>query len=340
MSKQVVVTGIRATGRMHLGNYLGVLRRLGELSRDPDKQCFFFVADLHTLTTLKESADIRRHAPEIVRDIIAAGVDMERSVIYVQSDVPSVTELTWMLACITPDGELGSLPTFKDKAKKHSDDVNAGLRFYPVLMAADILGPRANLVPVGSDQKPHLEITQQIARRFNRIYETDLFPFPDAMEHAMISVPGLVAQNEREGFDKMGKSEDEDITLYLSDSADAMWSKLAKAPTDPARQKRSDPGNPDKCAIYKLHEVISSGPTIAEVRAGCQTAGIGCLDCKRKLAGHITETLADFRERRADLANRPQIVRDVTQAGKAVAGGVFKDTIARARDLMGIGPIS
>src|SRR3989344_8946495 len=180
MSKQVVVTGIRATGRMHLGNYLGVLRRLGELSRDPDKQCFFFVADLHTLTTLKESADIRRHAPEMVRDIIAAGVDMERSVIYVQSDVPSVTELTWMLACITPDGELGSLPTFKDKAKKHSDDVNAGLRFYPVLMAADILGPRANLVPAGEDQRPHLELARQLARRVNRL-SGKFFPVPDAM---------------------------------------------------------------------------------------------------------------------------------------------------------------
>lgn len=340
MIRQVVVTGIRATGRMHLGNYLGVLHRLGELSRDPDKQCFFFVADLHTLTTLKEAADIKRHAPEIIRDIIASGVDIDSSVIYVQSDVPSVTELTWMLACITPDGDLGRLPTFKDKAEKHSDDVNAGLRFYPVLMAADILGPRANLVPVGADQKPHLEIAQQIARKFNRIYETDLFPFPDAMEHAMITVPGLVAQNERGGFDKMGKSEDKDITLYLSDTPAEMWGKLSRAPTDPARVRRSDPGDPDKCAIYALHQVVSLGSTLMEVREGCKSAGIGCLECKQKLNNHITDTLADFRDRRAGLTSRPQVVSEVTQAGKAIAEISFRDTIARARDLMGIGPIS
>lgn len=339
MNEIRVVTGIRATGRMHIGNYLGVLERLGAMSRDESMQCFFFVADLHTLTTASDMAKIREHAPEIVRDIIAAGVDVERSIIYTQSDVPRVAELAWLLACHTPDGDLGRLPHFKDKSGKQPGNVNAGLRFYPVLMAADILGPQANLVPVGADQKAHLELTRDLAQRFNREHKIDLFAVPEAREQEMITVPGLVAQNERGGFDKMGKSENEGETLYLSDSPDEMKAKIRVAPTDPARVRRNDPGTPDKCAIYALHKVVSPGEEIRSVREGCQTAGIGCSDCKLRLVAHIDGKLASFRARRAELASDANLVRDVTQAGAEKARVVFDETIGRTREILGIGPL-
>lgn len=335
MTQQTVLSGIRATGRLHLGNYMGALERFARMSLDPQYTCLFFVADLHTLTTFKEAALIRQHAPEIVLDYLAAGIDPGRSFIYMQSDVPQVTELAWYLTCLTPVGDLQRQPTFKEKATRHADDVNAGLLMYPVLMAADILGPRAHLVPVGADQQAHLELAADLARRFNNLYG-NLFPIPDALRHEMLLISGLSAMDERGGFPKMGKSYGNTVSLH--DSDETTWEKIRVAPTDPQRQRRSDPGDPARCAIFALHQQVSPEEDVAWSHAGCTTAGIGCIDCKRRLADNVNAILADFRERREELAAKPEIVQEVLAAGRHEANRRFNETIAEVRERMGLRP--
>ncbi|MFH1162183.1 MAG: tryptophan--tRNA ligase [Candidatus Jorgensenbacteria bacterium] len=330
---KTVLSGIRATGMLHLGNYLGALIRFARMSQDPNFRCFFFVADMHTLTTLKEAQQIREHLPNIVLDYLAAGVDPNRATIYVQSSVPQVAELAWYLACLTPVGDLERLPTFKDKRAKQPEDVNAGLLNYPVLMAADILGPRADLVPVGRDQEPHLELTIHLAKKFNRIYG-DYFPIPDAMWQEMILVPGLAVKDERGGFPKMGKSEGNTITL--AETPEESHRKIMVAPTDPQRARREDPGNPSDCAIFALHQHISAGEEIAWSRKGCQTASIGCIECKEVLARNVNGILAEFRERRRELSQRPGVIHEILDAGRQQASVIFDETIAVVRERMGI----
>jgi len=336
---QVVLSGIRATGKLHLGNFLGALHRFAKMSEDPNLDCLFFVADMHTLTTLKEAEQIREHLPEIVLDFLAAGIDPEHASIYTQSSVPQVAELAWYLMCLTPFGELRDMPTFKDKAEKHSEDVNAGLLNYPVLMAADILGPRADLVPVGKDQEAHLELAAYLARKFNRLYG-DYFPVPDAMRQDMITVPGLSAMDEEGRFPKMGKSDGN--TVNLVDTPEATTQKIMVAPTDPQRVRRHDPGNPEHCAIYRLHELemVSSVDDLRWVMTGCKTAAIGCRDCKQRLADNVNELLLEFRERRQELAATPHVIRDVLEAGRKRASALFNETLDVVRERMGIGTFS
>lgn len=333
--KVVVLSGIRATGQMHLGNYLGVLERFAELSRDPTRQCYFFIADLHTLTTSKEAELIREQAPKIVTDMLAAGVDPEKAVLYIQSRVPVVTELMWYLACLAPAGEVERLPTFRDKAAKHPDDVNVGLFAYPILMAADILGPRADFVPVGVDQKPHLELTRELARKFNRLYGR-YFPVPEDLGEEMLSVPGLVARDEEGRFGKMGKSEAPEQTLYLSDTPDIMRSKIRRAPTDPARVRRDDPGTPEKCVVFALHGLLSSDDEVRWSADGCKTAGISCVECKDVLAGNVEARLAAFQERRSELAAHKERVEELVEEGSRRAREVFEETTAYVADCMGV----
>lgn len=331
----VVLSGIRATGRMHLGNYLGVLERFAKLSREPDKKCYFFIADLHTLTTLKDGALIQQHAPNIILDMLAAGVDAEQATIYAQSDVPIVAELAWFLACLTPAGDLQRMPTYKDKVAKNPADDNGGLLFYPVLMAADILGPRADLVPVGEDQRPHLELARELARRFNRLYG-ELFPIPDAMEGEMVSVPGLVAMDTEGRFAKMGKSEAPEQTIFLTESSKEAREKILRAPTDPARVRRTDPGTPSKCAIFTFHSLVSSEDEIQWSAEGCRTAGISCIECKEVLARNIDGRLAEFRERRAHLAETPRQVEEIIREGGKRARVVFEETTTVVAERMGV----
>lgn len=328
-----VLSGIRATGKLHLGNYLGALVRFARMSKDSKYKCFFFVADMHTLTTLKEAQQIRENLPNIILDYLAAGVDSHQASIYVQSSIPQVAELAWYLACLTPVGHLEGLPTYKDKVSKQPEDINAGLLTYPVLMAADILGPRADLVPVGRDQKPHLELTQDLAKRFNRLYG-EFFPIPDAMTEEMLLIPGLSAMNKMGGFEKMGKSEGN--TINLSDTADETWTKIRVSPVDPQRVHRYDPGDPNHCAIFTLHQHVSSGEQISWSQHGCQTAEIGCLDCKEVLSDNINNMLAEFRDRRRELAEQPSLVQEVLAEGKKRVEVLFNETIEMVRERMGI----
>ena len=330
---EIVVSGIRATGKLHLGNYLGVLQRFASMSQNPQYECFFFVADLHTLTTLQDGRLIQEHLPNIVLDYLAAGIDPHRAHLYVQSDVSAVTELAWYLSCLTTVNDLQGLPTYKDKAGR-VESPNAGLLSYPVLMAADIIGPRAQFVPVGRDQKPHLELTQKIARALNR-YCDDFFPIPDALVEEMVLVPGLSSMSERGDFPKMGKSDEN--TINLSDTPEDTWQKIRVSPTDPARQFRSDPGTPEHCAIYALHSQVSEAERIQAVHEGCRSAGIGCIDCKGWLAESVNNTLAEFRERRSMLAQSPSTVKDVLAAGRAAVTPRFEETLALVRERLGIG---
>lgn len=336
-SRMTVLSGIRATGKLHLGNYLGALIRFARMSVDPQYRCLFFVADMHTLTTLKEAEQIQEHLPNIVLDYLAAGVDPDRAAIYRQSDIPQVAELAWYLSCLTPYSELEGMPTFKDKSAKQPEDVNAGLFSYPVLMAADILGPRANLVPVGKDQAPHLELTVRLARRFNRLYG-EYFPIPNALTEEMVLIPGLSSMDETGHFGKMGKSEGN--TINLSDTPEETWEKIRVAPTDPQRKRRLDPGNPQHCAIFALHQQVSRPENIVWSQQGCITAAIGCLECKKVLSDNVNSLLEGFRERRRELVSRPDIVRDILSDGKRRAEVLFNETINVVRERMGLAPRS
>jgi tryptophanyl-tRNA synthetase len=333
IEKKVVLSGIRATGLLHIGNYYGALKRFVEMSKNPAYICNFFVADLHTLTTAKEGNMIGEHMPNIVLDYIAAGIDLENSHIYLQSDIPQVTELAWYLSCLTPVSEITGLASYKDKKEKQPENDNAGLLNYPILMAADILGPRAHLVPVGQDQQAHLELAARIAKKLNRMYKVHV-PIPDAMKAEMVVVPGLSVWDKERGFPKMGKSDGN--TLVLSESAEETNRKLMKAPTDPARQKLTDPGNPDICAIAKLHEFISLAEDITWIKEGCTTADISCKQCKEKLSANLNNTFQEFRERRMELKENPRLIQDVLEAGKEYITPVFNETIREVREKMGI----
>jgi tryptophanyl-tRNA synthetase len=322
---------IRATGRSHLGNYLGAIQFWVELSRRADRRCFFGVADLHALTTHPDPDVIRRSTPELVFDAIAAGVDPKKDVVYAQSSVPETSELFWLLCCLMPVGLLQRATTFKDKSEKQPDNVNAGLLNYPVLMAADILGPRAELVPVGEDQEQHLEFARALAGKFNRQFcppEAPLFPEPQNVTMEPIRVPGL------DGTGKMGKSEGN--ALLLSDTPEQMWEKLRPAVTDPARKRRSDPGTPEICNVYGIHRLVSPPETVAEVAQGCRTAALGCIDCKKRLHGHLVEMLGPFQARRAEIARDPDYARDVLADGATRARAVIAETVATAKDRMGL----
>ncbi|PIP17246.1 MAG: tryptophan--tRNA ligase [Candidatus Portnoybacteria bacterium CG23_combo_of_CG06-09_8_20_14_all_37_13] len=325
--KQVVLSGIRATGKMHLGNYLGAMKNFVDLQNTEGYQCFYFVADYHTLTTNPDPDELKTNLPGIVLDYLAAGIDPEKSTLYAQSSVPELAELCLLIGMVTPIGELMRCPTFKEKARKQPDNVNHGLFTYPVLMAADILGPKADLVPVGEDQLPHVEITRFIANRFNSRYGK-VFELPVALMEKAIRVPGL------DGTDKMGKSEGN--TIDLSDSADAVWEKLRVAVTDEQRERRSDPGRPYLCNLYALHEFVSPTDIVKAIDEECRSATIGCIDCKKKLAENITAILDPLQQRRVEIAKGPDYIRQVLHDGGQRAREIIKETVAEVRQKMGL----
>lgn len=325
--KQVVLSGIRATGRLHLGNFLGALRNFARYSNDPQYSCFYFIADWHTITTLTDTAQIKQHLSDIVLDYLAAGVDPEKSTIFVQSSIAETAELFWILSCLTQKSELERVPTFKDKAQKHAENVNAGLFNYPVLMAADILGPQANLVPVGKDQEPHLEMAKELARKFNRLF-SETFAVPHSMSEEMIIVPGL------DGTGKMGKSEGN--TINLDDSEEVVRAKIKVAVTDPARQRRTDPGSPSKCNVYTLHTMLSSDDELKYCVDGCTSASIGCAECKKILADNVVNLLRPFQERRLILSQRNDLVADVLRQGRISAKAKISQTVETVRERIGL----
>ena len=324
-SRETIFSGIQPSGELHLGNYLGAVRNW--VSLQDAYRCFYCIVDYHAITQPFEPAEIGRRVREMAGDLIACGIDPAKSTLFVQSAVPEHTELAWALASVTSFGELGRMTQFKDKSEKSPDNINAGLFTYPVLQAADILVYKATKVPVGEDQRQHLELSREIVRRWNaRFGET--FPEPEALYSSTPKILGL------DGQAKMSKSLGNTISLREDD--DAVWNKLRTAATDPARVRRTDPGDPDKCNVFSLHRFFTSAERQAEVRAGCTTAGIGCIDCKKWLLEGLKADLERIRARRAELLAKPDAIDEILADGARRARAVAAETMATVRERLGI----
>lgn len=332
---ETVVSGMRPTGRLHLGHLHGALKNWVRLQQG--YRCYFFVADWHALTTGNVTGGIiRESTEEMVLDWLSAGLDPARAVIFRQSDVKEHAELHLLFSMITPTPWLLRNPTVKEQARElgfiQSEDdtevtkINYGLLGYPVLQAADILIYKAQRVPVGVDQVPHIEITREIARRFNSLYG-EIFPEPQPLLTEIPKIPGVDGR-------KMSKSYGN--AVFLSDTPKEIDQKLSRMMTDPARVKRTDPGEPEKCPAFQLHKVYSTTEEIEEVSRGCRTAGIGCLDCKKIMIKHVVAELAPIYEKRAALAKKPREVDAVLAAGNEVARHKASETMTEVREAVGL----
>jgi len=320
-----VVSGMRPTGKLHLGHLEGALKNWTRLQQE--YECFFFVADWHALTTdYADPSQIRPNTLLMVGDWLAVGLDPNRATLFVQSLVPEHAELHLLLSCVTPLGWLERVPTYKEQRENIRDKDLGNYAFlgYPVLQAADILIYQAHFVPVGEDQVPHIELTREIARRFNKLYG-EVFPEPQAL---LTHAPRLPGTDGR----KMSKSYGNDIRL--TDPPELMWEKLRTMVTDPARVRRTDPGNPDVCPVYALHRVFSPPEHQAHVNVECRRAGIGCVDCKRILYENLRERLAPIADKSAYYESRPEEVRELLIEGSRRARQCAAETMARVRAAM------
>ncbi len=326
--KDRVLSGMRPTGKVHLGNYLGAIDNWVRLQEVAD--CFFFVANWHALTTGAENvAEIPQNTVEMVADWIGAGLDPERSTLFIQSWVPEHAELHLLFSMVTPVSWLERVPTYKEMVEQLGlESPSYGLLGYPLLQAADILIYKPRWVPVGVDQVPHVELTREVARRFNNMFGA-VFPDPDAKLTEIPKVPGTDGR-------KMSKSYDN--AIYLSDSAETVTKKVRPMVTDPARKRRSDPGNPYVCPVFDLHRIFSPKPSQEAVAIGCRTAGIGCLDCKNVLLKHMLPALAPIRERRQAVAEKPDRIVDILREGSARARRVAQATMEEVRAVTHLTP--
>jgi len=325
MGRQRVFSGVQPTAdSMHLGNYLGAVKGMLVLQETCD--CVFAVVDYHAITVPYEPARLAGRVLGVATDYLAAGLDPAKAALLVQSDVPEHVELAWLLGVGVPVAKLRQLPTFKDKAARTGAG-NVGLLCYPLLMAADILIYKAELVPVGRDQLPHIEVTREIARLFNRTFG-ETFPEPQGRTGEAAVVPGL------DGGGAMSKSVPGSY-IALSDPPEEIRRKLSQAVTDPARQRRRDPGDPMRCNLYTIHGFYTPAEKRAELAHSCRTAGIGCLECKALLAEEIIADLAPLQARRAELATHPDTVRDVLRDGARRARPLAQATLAEVRERMG-----
>jgi tryptophanyl-tRNA synthetase len=321
---------MRSTGKLHLGNYVGALQNWVRMQ--DEYQCFFEVADWHALTTdYADTSRVKENSFEVVLDWLAAGLDPKKSVIFIQSHVPAHAELHLLLSMITPLGWLERVPTYKEQREniKDKDLGTYGFLGYPVLQAADILIYKANFVPVGEDQVAHVELTREIARRFNGFYGSakSVFPEPAALLTPAAKLPGTDGR-------KMSKSYGN--TILLTDPEPVVRQKLKTMVTDPARVRRSDPGNPDVCPVGDLHKIFSSKETIAKVNEGCRSAGIGCIECKSWAADALVQLLSPMQERRNKFEENPQLAWDILEDGTKRASAAASETMDDVRAAMGM----
>jgi len=330
------MSGMRPTGKLHIGHYMGVLKNW--LAFQEEYNCFFSVADWHALTTKYDQTDsLRQNVTDVVMDWIASGIDPDKSVIYLQSLIPETAELHLLLSMVTPQNWVERDPTLKDMIKalrggKDSEEevqsglVSYGLMGYPVLMTADIIQFNASLVPVGKDQLAHLEISRDIARRFNNIYKTDFFiePQPKLTEVPMLK--GIDGQ-------KMGKSFNNDIKI--SDTEEVTTKKIMRAITDRSRIKRDDPGHPDQCEVVcPYYEIFADEETIKKQRHECENAIRGCADCKRELAGLVNDYFRPVREKRKELEANPDYIEKVIKTGSEYAREQVCENLKQVRKIM------
>jgi tryptophanyl-tRNA synthetase len=321
-----VFSGARPTGRQHLGNYLGAIQNYVALQDEYD--CVYCIVDLHALTTVESTEDLRLNTYEMALDWLAAGIRPEESIVFIQSHVPEVTELHTILSMVTPLGKLTDLPTFKEKARMHPHNINYGLVGYPVLQTADIALYKANLVPVGVDQAPHIEFAREVVRSFHFRYKTEVLVEPQMKATEVPKVLGI------DGKEKMSKSLDNHIEIAAT--PEETTARVMQMVTDPARVRRSDPGNPDICNVFTMHKIFSSPEEIAMVNVECRRAGIGCVECKALYARNLNAHLAPFRERRASIGKDPNRVWDVLADGKDRAQKIARQTMAEVRQAVGL----
>ena len=327
--KKRVLSGIRSTGQLHLGNYFGALRNFVKLQ--DEAECFFFIADYHSLTTHPDPTILHGNVKNILSEYLAAGIDPEKATIYIQSDVPQVAELSLLLGMHAYVGELERTASFKDKVRKNPNNVNIGLLNYPVLMAADILLHRAVFVPVGKDQEQHLEMTRKLAHRFNQLYKTDFFneevaPFNFGKD--LVKIPGL------DGSGKMGKSEGNGI--YLSDPDNVIRKKVMKAVTDSGPTEPNSPISEPIQNIFTIMEAVSTPDTIAFFKEKYAACEIRYGDLKKQLAEDIIATVAPIRERIEDIRNNDKYLHEVAQMGAEKARRSAQQTVDAVREIMGI----
>jgi len=321
---------MRSTGKLHLGNYVGALQNWVRMQ--DEYECFFMVADWHALTTdYADTSRIRENSLEVTLDWLAAGLDPEKSVIFIQSHVPAHAELHLLFSMITPLGWLERVPTYKEQREniKDKDLGTYGFLGYPVLQSADILVYKADCVPVGEDQVAHVELTREIARRFNGFYGSakQVFPEPQALLTPAAKLPGTDGR-------KMSKSYGN--TVLLTDPEAVVRQKLKTMVTDPARVRRSDPGNPDVCPVGDLHKIFSSKETMARVNDGCRSAGIGCIECKGWAADALVTLLNPMQERRKKFEENPRLAWDILEAGTQRARQAAGETMEDVRAAMGM----
>jgi tryptophanyl-tRNA synthetase len=319
-----VFSGMQPSGEAHLGNYLGALRRWVAMQEEYD--CIWCIVDDHAITAGGDPAEMPRNVFDLAVSFLAVGLDPERAVIFVQSDVHEHTELAWLLNAVTPVGDLERMTQFKDKSARF-ESVPAGILNYPILQAADILAYKADAVPVGEDQRQHLELTREIARKFNAAYG-ETFPEPAALIGRAGRILGL------DGEAKMSKSLGNTVPLLAE--PDEIWARVRTAVTDPQRVRLSDPGRPEKCNVYHLHKHFADAEQLEDIAVQCRGATRGCVDCKRILADNIAEAFAPYRERAAHYHAHPEEVQEVLEHGAEQARAIASETLREVRGRMGL----
>ncbi|MDH4027376.1 MAG: tryptophan--tRNA ligase [Nitrospirota bacterium] len=327
MSKKRVLSGIQPSGRLHIGNLVGALQNWVKLQ--DEYECYYFIADWHALTSqYADTSQLKENVKDVLVNCLAAGLDPEKATIFSQSRVLEHAELHVLLSMMTPLGWLERVPSYKEKQLEVKDrDLNTyGFLGYPLLQSADILIYRANYVPVGIDQMPHLEITREISRRFNNFYG-EVFPEPEGLLTQFPKVPGIDGR-------KMSKTYGN--CVYLSDTPEEVDKKIRTMTTDPKRVKRTDPGDPELSPVFQLHKIFSSEQEQEEVAEGCRKAGIGCIDCKKILIKNLFTVMGPIWERRRDLMDRPDLLEDILRAGSARAGKAASETMLLARKAMNL----
>jgi tryptophanyl-tRNA synthetase len=325
--KKRILSGMRPTGPLHLGNLHGALANWVEMQEHYD--CFFFIADWHALTSdYENSGHILGYVRNMLIDWLSAGLLPDKSTLFIQSRIKEHSELFLMLSMITPVPWLERNPTYKDQIVQLSNkDLSTfGFLGYPVLQAADIIMYKANGVPVGVDQVPHVEITREIARRFNYLYG-EVFPEPESI---LTQTPKIL------GIDRRKMSKSYNNAIFISDTPDEITGKVAKMLTDPQRARKSDPGDPDVCNVYEFHRLYSDQPTIDRINTECRTAEIGCVECKQIMAQYLVKALEPIREKRAYYEARPQRIDDIIADGCNKARQVARQTMEEVREAVKI----
>ncbi|MCX6053482.1 MAG: tryptophan--tRNA ligase [Chloroflexi bacterium] len=320
-NKGRVFSGARPTGRQHIGNYFGAISNYVALQEEYD--CLYCIVDLHALTTLETTTDLRQNTVEMAWDWLAAGIDPARSILFVQSMVKQITELHTILSMVTPLGKLTDLPTFKEKIRDHPHNINYGLVGYPVLMSADIALYKANFVPVGIDQAPHIEFARETVRSFNFRYSTTALVEPQMKVTQFPKILGI------DGVQKMSKSLNNDIEIAAT--PEETTKLVMQMVTDPQRFRRTDAGNPDICNVFSMQKIFTKAEQVENINTECRRAGIGCVDCKKMLASNMNDYFAPMRARRQEFQKDPDSTWDMLRDGAKRAAVIAEATMMDVR---------